>query len=105
MPALQLVVHGAVAIDSLPGVLECVATLANYAERAAAELAMRVASEKLARHSPAFGIDGFGLSRYRGSIWCHRPVRDPPWIRQRPKTFGNHSFLIMELPHERRDRR
>ena len=57
MPALQLVVHGAVVINSLPGVLECVATLANYAERVAAELAMRVPSKKLARHSPAFGIN------------------------------------------------
>jgi hypothetical protein len=47
------------------------------------------------------GIRAIGLSRYRGSIWCHRPVRDPPWTRRRPKTFGNHSFSIIELPHER----
>jgi hypothetical protein len=57
MPALQLVVRGAVDIDSVAGVLGYVATLANYAERVTAELAMCVPSEKLARHSPAFGIN------------------------------------------------
>ena len=58
MPALQLVVHGAVVSDPVAGVLECVATtLANYAERVTAELAMCVPSEKLVRHSPAFGIN------------------------------------------------
>ena len=57
MPALQLVVRGAVVLDPVAGVLECVATLANYAERVTAELAMCVPSEKLARHSPAFGIN------------------------------------------------
>ena len=57
MPALQLVVRGAVVINSVAGVLECVATLANYAERVTAELAMCVPSEKLARHSPACGIN------------------------------------------------
>ena len=57
MPALQLVVRGAVVMNFVAGVLECVATLANYAERVTAELAMCVPSEKLARHSPAFGIN------------------------------------------------
>ena len=57
MPALQLVVRGAVVLDSVDGVLECVATPANYAERVTTELAMYVPSEKLARHSPAFGIN------------------------------------------------
>ena len=57
MPALQLVVRGAVVIDFVAGVLECVATLANYAERVTAELAMCVPSEKLARHSSARGIN------------------------------------------------
>jgi hypothetical protein len=39
------------------GVLGYVATLANYAERVTAELAMCVPSEKLARHSSARGIN------------------------------------------------
>ena len=66
-----------------------------------------------------------GLSRYRGSTWCYRPELDsllsihhprlvaisrkqgqaPPWTRQRPKTFGIHLFPIIEIRHERCDRR
>jgi hypothetical protein len=63
-----------------------------------------------------------GLSRYRGSRRCHRlgtvriwvtpetsppslatdprsKARAPPWTRQRPTAFGNHSFSIIEIRH------
>jgi hypothetical protein len=43
--------------SSVTGVSESTATAANYADRVAAELTMSVPSERLARHSPALGIN------------------------------------------------
>jgi hypothetical protein len=54
---LRLFVRGVLAISSVTGVIECIVTAANYADRTTAELMIIVPSERLARHSPVFGID------------------------------------------------